>query len=478
MVFNTLPFLLFLPAAFVLYWLLRRADYRWQNLMLVGLSLVFYGWWDWRFLPLLVGIALVDYLVGRGLAATEKPGRRKLLLGLSLAANLGALAIFKYSNFFIDSFASLLRLIGLQPNIGSLEIILPLGLVFFTLRSLTYTIDVYKGKLKPSRDPIAYLAFVSFFPHLLAGPIERARYFLPQLERRREFDPDHAADGLRQMLWGFVKKVVVADMAAQAVNAVFLSYHLQDTPTLIAGLFLFAVQLYGDFSGYSDIAVGTARLFGFKSVRNFAYPYFSRNVAEFWRRWHISLMSWFREYVFYPLGGPMKGKGRWILNTLVVFAVSGLWHGSDWTFVAWGLLNGLYFIPLILRKNPPITKGTVAKDRLFPSLKEALQMLGTFLLIMLSWVFFRAETMAQAWGYLKAMVTNFGFGGLGYGYLKWPVIASLALLLVEWFQRKRRHTLRITKLPRWLRWIIYYALIAILIFFGTYGSAEFIYMQF
>ncbi len=478
MPFNSLAFLIFLPLFFAAYWSLRRLHYRWQNLLLVLGGYLFYAWWDWRFVPLLAGISLVDYLVGRGLAKTEAPGGRKLLLAASLLVNLGALFVFKYFDFFVSGFADILRLFGLRANPAVLRFILPIGLAFYTLKTLSYTLDVYRRKLEPTRDPIAYLAFVSFFPHLLAGPIERAKHFLPQLESRRTFDADEAADGLRQMLWGFAKKVLVADLAARAVNNVFLAYGAQDTPALLAGVFLFAVQLYGDFSGYSDMAVGTARLLGFRSVRNFAYPYFARNIAEFWRRWHMSLMSWLRDYIFYPLGGPLKGKGRWIVNTLVVFLISGLWHGADWTFIIWGLLNGVYFIPLILKKEPPVTKGIAGGKRWYPSLKEAARMAGTFLLVCLGWVFFRADSLPQALGYLEGIFVHPSFGGVTHGYLKAPLIAAVGLLLVEWFQRRRRHALRLKGWPRWARWAAYYAVALLLILFGAYGNLEFIYFQF
>ncbi len=322
--------------------------------------------------------SLTDFLVGRGLAGQQDPRKRKLLLGVSIVVNLGLLGFFKYFDFFVDSFAELLGFFGLQANPSSLVIILPVGISFYTFQTLSYTIDVYRRKIEPTRDPISFFAFVSFFPQLVAGPIERARNLLPQFTKPREFNLERAKDGLRQILGGLFKKIAIADFVARYVESIFSTYQHQDGLVLFIGVFLFAIQIYCDFSGYSDIAIGTARLFGFELMRNFAYPYFSRNIGEFWRRWHVSLSSWFRDYVYYPLGGPFSSKARQIITTIVTFTVSGLWHGANWTFVCWGFLNGCYYVPLILSKNPPHHKGIVAKKRGLPTLKEFLQMAGTF----------------------------------------------------------------------------------------------------
>jgi len=477
MLFNSLQFALFLPAVVVGYWLLRRKPL--QNLLLLAASFAFYGWWDWRFLGLIVVVSLTDYLVGRGLAVAQRPGRRRLLLGISLVVNLGILGFFKYFNFFADSAVQLLGLFGLKASRTTLEVVLPLGISFFTFKSLSYSIDVFRRKCEPTRDAVAYFAYVAFFPQLFAGPIERAKNLLPQFLKPRTFDADEASGGLRQILWGLVKKIAVADFLAGYVDAVFLTYDHQDGLVLGIGVFLYAIQLYADFSGYSDIAIGVGRLLGFKTNPNFACPYFSRNITEFWRRWHISMMSWFRDYIFYPLGGPFRGKARWILYTLVTFAVSGLWHGADWTFVAWGLLNGLYFIPMILKKKPPTFTGVVAKKRLLPSLKETGQMLGTFLLVGLGWVFFRSDSLGQAFGYLARMVTHpLMLGQVGYGFYLAPILACIGLLIIEWIQRRKRHALQIERLPTWARWSIYYFLVIGTLLFGTFGGSEFIYFQF
>ncbi len=481
MTFVSIEFLAFLPIVFAFYWLLRKQHVRWQNLLLLVVSYFFYAWWDWRFLGLLILTSLTDYLVGRGLADEERKGRRRLLFGISLVINLGVLAFFKYFDFFIDSFTELLELLGLHANISTLNLIAPLGISFFTFKSLSYTIDVFRKKLEPTKDAISYFAFVSFFPQLFAGPIDRAKNLLLQFQKPRVFKLDQAKDGLRQILWGLVLKIAVADFIAQTVNTIFLTYEHQDGLVLLTGLFLYAIQIYADFAGYSNIAIGIGKLLGFKTFPNFAVPYFSRNIGEFWRRWHISMMSWFRDYIFYPLGGPFKGKARWILYTMITFGVSGLWHGSNWTFIFWGLLNGIYFIPLILMKKPPQYKGVVAKKSRLPSIKELLMMVGTFGLVMLGWLFFRAESLGQAFGYLGQIIHNpLNWSGTNYGFLKAGVIVSVVMLLIEWIgRRNREHTLQsIKKLPTWLRWGIYYTLVIGLMLWGTYGNAEFIYFQF
>ena len=340
MLFNSLIFPIFLVAAFAIYWLLARAPLKVQNLFLIGASYLFYGWWDPRFLSLIFVSSLVDYVVGRVLAKETRPGRRKTLLTVSLLTNLGILGFFKYFNFFIDSFVELLALVGIEAHVTTLRIILPVGISFYTFQTLSYTIDIYRKKIDHTEDAIAFFAFVSFFPQLVAGPIERAASLLPQFLRKREFELDKAKDGMRQMLWGFFKKVVIADNVAGHVNTIFDGYHSYDGFTLFLGVFFFAIQIYCDFSGYSDIAIGVARLFGFSLMRNFAFPYFSRDIAEFWRRWHISLSTWFRDYVYIPLGGSRTAtRARHIANIIITFTVSGLWHGANWTFVIWGFLN-------------------------------------------------------------------------------------------------------------------------------------------
>jgi len=478
MLFNSLAFAVFLPIVFALYWSLNRAPLKLQNLLVIVASYVFYGWWDWRFLGLIFVSSLTDYLVGRGLARTDDPRGRRALLVVSLVVNLALLGFFKYFNFFADSFAALLTSFGLRVNPSSLAVILPVGISFYTFQTLSYTIDVYRRKVEPTRDPIAFFAFVSFFPQLVAGPIERARNLLPQFTRRRVFDLGRASGGMRQILGGLFKKVCIADFVARYVDAIFDGYARQDGLFLIVGVFLFAVQIYCDFAGYSDIAIGTARLFGFDLMRNFAYPYFSRDIAEFWRRWHVSLSSWFRDYVYYPLGGPFGSKARRVLAVVVTFTLSGLWHGANWTFVFWGFLNGCYYIPLLLSKDPPHNRGVVAKGRRLPTPGELFRMLGTFGLVLLGWVFFRSETLPDALAYLGRMFSAPYLPGMWHGALIQPLAVSAAFFAAEWLQRRRAHVMDLGGVPRPWRWAAYYALFLVAALFGTFGGQEFIYFQF
>lgn len=378
MLFNSVEFFIFLPIVFSFYWLLNR----WltiQNLFLVAASFLFYGWWDWRFLLLLLTSAGIDYLVAIRLDKTENLFRRKFFLGLSLLGNLGILGFFKYFNFFTQSFQDAFTFFGGHIQPVSLSIVLPVGVSFYTFQALSYTIDVYRRRIKSVNNPITYFAFVSFFPQLVAGPIERASHMLPQYLRARNFEYTVATDGMRRILWGLIKKVVIADNCAVFVNEVFNNTSGESGSTLMLGAVLFAFQIYGDFSGYSDIAIGTAQLFGFELMQNFSFPYFSRDISEFWRRWHISLTSWFRDYVYIPLGGSRAGKGKQIRNTFIVFLVSGLWHGANWTFIFWGLLHAIYFLPLLLLNRNRQYLNVAAGGRVFPSFKELSGIIITFL---------------------------------------------------------------------------------------------------
>ena len=418
MLFNSLEFLLFLPVVFAAYWILniwteRPNALRAQNLLILAASYVFYGWWDWRFLSLIAFSTVVDYAVGLQIAGANEreiekgapEGARsrtaKRWLWVSLAVNLGLLGYFKYANFFIENWIEVWSQIGVQMNPWSLKVILPVGISFYTFQTLSYSIDIYRRKLKPTRDLIEFAAFVSFFPQLVAGPIERASKLLPQIQQRRRFDYDEGVSGLRLILWGMFKKVVVADTCAIYVNDIFANYTQYSGPTLILGAIFFAFQIYGDFSGYSDIAIGTARLFGIRLMTNFRTPYFSRDIAEFWRRWHISLSTWFRDYLYIPLGGSRVGKWKAVRNTFVIFLVSGFWHGANWTFIAWGLIHALLFLPLLLtgrnRRNTGDIKG-------LPSLRELAGMVGTFAAVTVAWVFFRAASMSEAVRFLFKMV--------------------------------------------------------------------------
>ncbi len=479
MLFNSYSFLVFLPVVFLIYWNIRGL--RWQNVFVGIASYIFYGWWDWRFLSLVAFSSLVDYIVGWQLSLTEKPQIRKRLLYCSLLTNLGLLGFFKYFDFFIDSAAVVLTKMGFEAHLPTLRIILPVGISFYTFQTLSYTIDIYRRKLEPTKDIVAFFAFVSFFPQLVAGPIERASSLLPQFLRSRRFDEGLATDGLRQILWGFFKKVVVADQCAIIVDKCFNTHATLNWWSHIIGIVFFAFQIYGDFSGYSDIAIGLGRLFGFRLMRNFAYPYFSRDMAEFWRRWHISLSTWFRDYVYIPLGGSRTGTRGRIRNILATFTISGLWHGANWTFVFWGFLNGLYYIPLMLAKKHKVHTEIVAQHALLPSFRELVQMLFTFCLTCIAWVFFRADNMHQAVSYLlgmtefrsgmDAITSNKKFMLLGCG------LGILTVVLFEWLQRRKAHALEQLPMPAPARWVIYLVLgVAVISFFGS--QKQFIYFQF
>jgi D-alanyl-lipoteichoic acid acyltransferase DltB (MBOAT superfamily) len=489
MLFNSLEFPVFLVLVFVLYWFVFNENLRAQNFFLLVVSYFFYGWWDWRFLSLMFLSSFVDYLLGLQLGRTEKPSRRRLLFGTSLVFNLGLLGFFKYYNFFVESFVNLLLAIGMQPNIRTLQVILPAGISFYTFQSLSYTIDIYRQKIQPAKDPIDFMAFVSFFPHLVAGPIQQAVYFLPQFYVQRQFDYEKAVDGIRQILWGFFKKVVLADTCAIFVNAIFDSADRLSGSILLFGAVLFAFQIYGDFSGYSDIGIGTARLFGFSLRRNFAYPYFSRDIAEFWRRWHISLSTWFREYLYIPLGGSQGSKTKQLRNVFIVFLVSGFWHGANWTFIVWGALNALYFLPILLLEKNRVHLDIAAADGVLPSIKEFFQIVLTFLLTCLAWIFFRADSVSAALVYIGHMVQE-PFANPIVALYSLPISATriteipiaifaiLFTLVMEWCQRHKQHALEamLIRTPV-MRWGFYlFITICVVEYFS--GDKPFIYFQF
>ena len=406
MLFNSLDFAIFLPIVFLLYWFVAQKNLKLQNALIVVASYVFYGWWDWRFLSLIIFSTVVDYLVGQKLRVEEKQSKRKVLLWTSILVNLGFLGFFKYYNFFLENFVDAFSLFGMQINANSLNIILPVGISFYTFQTLSYTIDVYKKKLEPTKDFIAFSAFVCFFPQLVAGPIERATNLLPQFYKKRTFEYHKAVDGMRQILWGLFKKVVIADNCAEFANQIFNNSADMNGSTLVLGALFFTFQIYGDFSGYSDIAIGTSRLFGFDLKQNFATPYFSRDIAEFWRRWHISLSTWFRDYLYIPLGGSRGGTWMKVRNTFAIFLVSGFWHGANWTFIIWGALNAIYFLPLLLTNNNRKNLGVVAEGKLLPSFRELFAMLTTFILTVFAWIFFRAEDLNHAFSYICLLYTS------------------------------------------------------------------------
>ncbi len=482
MLFNSLDFALFLPVVFLLYWFAANKNLKVQNLLIVAASYVFYGWWDWRFLSLILISTLADYVIGIALSKEDKPAKRKLFLWASILVNLGLLGFFKYYNFFLENFISAFSFFGAEIRANSLNIILPVGISFYTFQTMSYTIDVYRRKMEPTRDVVAFAAFVSFFPQLVAGPIERAKNLLPQFYEKRSFDYGQAVLGLRQILWGLFKKIVIADNCAYYANMIFNPSADYSGSTLLLGALFFTFQIYGDFSGYSDIAIGTARLFGFRLMRNFAFPYFSRDIAEFWRRWHISLSTWFRDYLYIPLGGSRGGTWMKIRNTFIIFIVSGFWHGANWTFIAWGALNALYFLPLMLSGSNRDHLEIVAKGKTFPSLKETLGILMTFSLTVFAWIFFRAENIGHAGRIISEIFSSSLFTLPRFSAMRGAattIILVLGLVLAEWFGREQEFALAAFG-PRWkrpARYALYYALILAIFWFGIQGQ-QFIYFQF
>ncbi len=494
MLFNSIEYLFFLPIVFAVYWLLRN-HLKLQNLFVVLASYVFYGWWNWRFLILIAFTSLCSYASGLLIHRTPYTIHRtlspKFWMITNVVLNLGILAVFKYYDFFVTEFITMFFPESLQPSLlhsFTLKIILPVGISFYTFQALSYSIDVYRGNIKPTKDIIAFFAFISFFPQLVAGPIERATNLLPQFLQKRKFSYEQGVDGMRQILWGLFKKIVVADNCALYVDHVWATYDTQSGSTLLLAAVLFTFQIYGDFSGYSDIAIGTAKLFGIKLMRNFNNPYFSRDIAEFWRRWHISLTSWFRDYVYIPLGGSrpnvvygvrctVESKKKLIVarNVMIVFLICGLWHGANWTYLVWGLYNVLLFLPLIL-----LDKSKRYKDVPL-AWKQLPQMLLTFVLVTIGWIIFRAPSVTDAWD----VVCNICSGTLWSAPYIFPMqemlfmaTGILVMIGVEWLQRNEAHGLVLNRMTsRLLRYAIYIVLITMILWKGESGDA-FIYFQF
>ena len=481
MLFNSIEFPIFFIIVYFFYWIVSKNNLKAQNLFLLGASYYFYSCWDWRFLFLLVFSTLLDYFTGIKKQDDKNEVQKKYWFWLSISINLGFLGIFKYYNFFADSFAAMLSQIGVSTNFWTLQIILPVGISFYTFHGLSYVIDIYKNRIKAERSFVDYGLFVSFFPLLVAGPIERATHLLPQIKSRRTFNYSKSIDGLRQILWGLFKKVVIADNCAQFANEIFDHSASFSGSALFLGAIFFAFQIYGDFSGYSDIALGSARLLGIELLKNFSFPYFSRDIAEFWRRWHISLSSWFRDYLYIPLGGSKGGLWAKIRNTFIIFLVSGFWHGANWTFVLWGAINAIYFLPLLLTNNNRNNLEIVAKGKQLPSFKEGLQMGITFTLIVFAWIFFRAKDISQAflffdgifsaslWTFPKALISKSNV----------ILLLVLAFVWIEWLGRENDFAIQKLGLT-WkkpIRWLLYLSIsTAILLYFGK--AEEFIYFQF
>ncbi|WP_369806257.1 MBOAT family O-acyltransferase [Desertivirga arenae] len=453
-----------------------------QNLLLLGASYFFYACWDWRFLLLLMFSTFLDYFTGLKMQDASDRKQKKFWFILSITVNLGFLGIFKYYNFFAESFSGAFAQLGLHLDPWTLKVILPVGISFYTFHGLSYVIDIYKDRIKAERNFTDYAVFVSFFPLLVAGPIERATHLLPQIKRSRNFEYSKAVDGLRQILWGLFKKVIIADNCAEFANQIFNNSAHYPGSTLALGALFFTFQIYGDFSGYSDIALGTARLFGIELLRNFAFPYFSRDIAEFWRRWHISLSSWFKDYLYIPLGGSKGGNWMRIRNTFIIFIVSGFWHGANWTFIVWGALNALFIMPSVLMKTNRDNMETVAQGKVLPSLKELFQMTITFSLSVFAWIFFRADSIGDATTYISKILSPSIFQFPVFQGMQNPVMILILIVffvLMEWQGRENQYAIERfgLKWQKTYRWSFYF-LILILLFIFNGKEQQFIYFQF
>lgn len=477
MQFNSLVFAVFLPAVLAIYWFASSRGARIQNVVLIITSYLFYAYWDWRFLSLIVISSAVDYFVGKQLCWEGATRRRQVLIGISVLVNLSILGIFKYFDFFVNSAVLLLRGFGFSQEFRGLDLVLPIGISFYTLQTLGYTIDVYRGRQEPVRNIDEFFAYVAFFPQLVAGPIERAGHLIPQLRSRRKFDDYVAGDGVRQMLNGYIKKVLIADNLAPYVDRVFDDYGSYGGSVLTLAAVLFAVQIYCDFSGYSDIAIGCGRLFGIELVDNFRYPYFSRSIKEFWRRWHISLSTWFRDYVYIPIGGCRRRPLICARNIMITFVISGLWHGANWTFVVWGLYNGIMVIPgILLGRRRSLGVGSCGRRFWFHVINACSTVL-TISIVLVGWIVFRSNSIADAVGYMAA-----GIGGtfavndmVGF---QSPLALSAILISGEAIQRNRRYLLDVDNLPAAVRWGVYYVAIVLIMSFGAVQGSDFIYFRF
>lgn len=485
MIFNSIYFLLFFIIVYFLYWYLNTKNLKIQNILLLVASYFFYSCWDWRFSFLLLFSTLLDYYSGKKIKHTSN---KRFWLFLSVGINILFLGVFKYFDFFSESFSLFLNNFNIKTEPIILNIILPVGISFYTFHGISYVIDCYNDKIEDEKSFVNYALFVSYFPLLVAGPIERATHLLPQINKKRVFNYAKSVDGLRQILWGFFKKIVIADQCAEFANMIFNEYNQYNGATLFLGGFLFTIQIYCDFSGYSDIALGVSRLLGIELLRNFNYPYFSRDIAEFWRRWHISLSSWFKDYVYYPLGGSKKGITKTIRNTLIIFLISGFWHGANWTFICWGGLNALYIIPLIILGKNRKNIDNVTFDNTSYSFKIVFQMLSTFILTIIAWIVFRSQTITDAFRYIKKMI----IGIINkktmiecFNFIYWKVDVSIFILIgilfsVEWYGRQNNFGLKTTFLNnKFLRYTFYYLLVVLIyIYYNKKNEQQFIYFQF
>ena len=475
MLFNSIQFFFFLPLVFMLYWMLQKQKLAWQNGLLLVASYYFYACWDWRFLFLLMFSTGLDYFAGLMMQKAKNDANRKFWFWLTISVNIGFLGVFKYYNFFLDSFADLISNFGFQVHYSTLNIILPVGISFYTFHGLSYVIDIYKRRIEPEHNFVEYALFVSYFPLLVAGPIERATHLLPQIKKKRSFDYSKAIQGVKQIIWGLFKKVVIADNCAFFVNQIFDNSANYSAPELWLGSILFAFQIYGDFSGYSDIALGTSKLFGMDLLRNFNFPYFSKDIADFWRRWHISLSTWFRDYLYIPLGGSKGSKWQSVRNTFIIFLVSGFWHGANWTFIIWGLIHALLFLPLLLSNS---NRSSLANSNY--SLKDFPKILITFAFVCLAWVFFRADNLTESWNYISGM-TNFNDFSVQFFYKnsKYSLISLICLISVIWLVITEWRNVKRNNYEIQLSKYNLFILLLMIFFMGSFkNQMSFIYFQF
>lgn len=463
MLFNSLEFIIFLGIVFSIYWVPYKGKFNHQNILLLVSSYIFYGWWDYRFLALIFLSTVVDYFLAIKIAKYKEKG--KILKLISVIFNLGVLGTFKYYNFFIDSLKELIKINN--EFVLSIDVILPVGISFYTFQTMSYTFEVYKDKKNLETSFITFATYVAFFPQLVAGPIERSTNLIPQFKNSRNFSYTNSIQGLKLMLWGFFKKVVVADTLAPYVNTIFSQYEHMSSGMLWLGAIYFAFQIYCDFSGYSDIAIGTSKLFQIELMSNFKFPYFARNISDFWKRWHISLSSWFRDYLYIPLGGSKQGFVITLRNILIIFIVSGLWHGANWTFVVWGLLHGLLYLPyFLLRKN----RNSSTEIGI---IKNVLSIISTFILVTICWVFFRAETITDALLYLKTMLSSFSLPNK----MRQGLLYIVILILIEYLIREDERNVLSMK-NKTLQKIVFLLMVYFITLSFNLNPTSFIYFQF
>ncbi len=483
MVFNSLEYFIFLPLVFCLYWFVFNKNLKAQNSLILIASYVFYGMWDWRFLSLILLSTIVDFFVGKRIYLSSNKEARKSWLWVSVLFNIGLLGFFKYFNFFIGSWVDFMSAFGyVSKSTWMLNIILPVGISFYTFQTMSYSFDIYYKRLKPTTDFLSFAAFVGFFPQLVAGPIERASNLLTQILNKRTFNTQQVVSGIKLILWGLFKKVAIADAVAPIVDDIFMNYSSYPASTLILGVVLFSFQVYGDFSGYSDIAIGTSKLFGIELMSNFKFPNFSRNVAEYWQRWHVSLSTWFRHYIYIPLGGSRVSKLKSVRNICVVFLVSGFWHGANWTFIFWGAFHALAFVPVfLLGRNTIYKDSVVGQNTLFPSIIEIGQVLLTFSIVTFSRIFFRSESITDAFAYINRIITNFSYETymhpMGYRMIDYFILLALFVLYEYRMRKDERSPFKFNS--RIVRFIAYVGVILLMLLFYDDGAdRSFIYFQF